>query len=55
MDTATILLDLGLAVSTSAIVAAAMALVPNLDRIHLHRRRRVVARETRARLELQPR
>jgi hypothetical protein len=38
MTTATILLNLGPAIGTSAVVATAMAVVPNLDRIHLHRR-----------------
>jgi hypothetical protein len=40
MTTATILLNLGLAVGTSAVVATAMAVIANLDRIHLHRRLR---------------
>ncbi len=41
MTTATIVLNLGLALVTSAVVATAMTVLPNLDRIHLHRRLRV--------------
>ncbi len=40
MTTANILLNLGLALGTSAAVATAMTVLPDLDRIHLHRRLR---------------
>ena len=40
MTTATIIRNLGLALGTSAAVATAMTVLPNLDRIHLHRRLR---------------
>jgi hypothetical protein len=39
MTTATILLNVGLAAGLSLLVAAAMAVVPNLDRIRFRARR----------------
>ena len=41
MTTATMLLNIGLAAGTTGVIAAAMTLAPNLDRIRLARRYRV--------------
>jgi len=40
MTATTILLNLGLALGTSVAVATAMTVLPDIDRIHLHRRLR---------------
>jgi len=40
MTATTILLNLGLAPGTSVAVATAMTVLPDIDRIHLHRRLR---------------
>jgi hypothetical protein len=49
MTTATMLLNTGLAVGTSGGVAAAMTIVPNLDRIRLARRYHDVLQRRRSR------
>jgi hypothetical protein len=53
MTTATILMNAGLAAGTTALLTAAMTIVPNLDRIRLARRYRVPRerRRTRERFE----
>ena len=53
MTTATILLDLGLAAGTSALVTTAMFVVPNIERIRFRgREQRRAVRQTRERRAL---
>ncbi len=49
MTTATMLLNAGLAAGTTAAVATAMTITPNLDRIRLARRSRVARQRRRIR------